>query len=165
MNLALCRCFPYQSMSIHIHIRASQAHVRKNDRQHQKSKPCNPNRGATPHSMFRRIPLQFPIRLMSTSSKTVLLTGTERSQILPTLSKWTPNSDETTISRAIKFGSFNEAWGFMSRVALRAEKLNHHPEWKNVRSHKYKLSRWVCRGWLGGCDRADGRFMIGWILR
>jgi 4a-hydroxytetrahydrobiopterin dehydratase len=69
---------------------------------------------------------------MSTS-KTVLLTATERSEVLKLLQKWKPNAEETTISRALKFQSFSEAWGFMSRVALRAEKLNHHPEWKNVR--------------------------------
>jgi 4a-hydroxytetrahydrobiopterin dehydratase len=60
------------------------------------------------------------------------LSQQERADLLHSLSKWQSNSDETAISRAIKFGSFSEAWGFMSRVALRAEKLNHHPEWKNV---------------------------------
>ena len=70
-------------------------------------------------------------RFMSTS-KTVLLTSSERAEALKSLGKWTANKEQTTISRALKFKSFSEAWGFMSRVALRAEKLNHHPEWKNV---------------------------------
>jgi 4a-hydroxytetrahydrobiopterin dehydratase len=69
---------------------------------------------------------------MSSSSKPILLTSTERSDLLPNLSKWKTNANETSLSRALKFSNFNEAWGFMSRVALRAEKLNHHPEWKNV---------------------------------
>jgi 4a-hydroxytetrahydrobiopterin dehydratase len=68
---------------------------------------------------------------MSTT-KTTLLTPSERSSTLALLKLWKPNREETSISRALKFPSFNEAWGFMSRVALRAEKLNHHPEWKNV---------------------------------
>ena len=72
--------------------------------------------------MIRRNPFPSTRRLMSTS-KTVLLTPTERSQILPGLSQWTPNAEQTTLSRAIKFNSFNEAWGFMSRVALRAVRL------------------------------------------
>ena len=71
------------------------------------------------------------VRLMSTA-KTVLLTAIERTEVLKSLQKWKPNTEETNISRALKFQSFSEAWGFMSRVALRAEKLNHHPEWKNV---------------------------------
>lgn len=36
------------------------------------------------------------------------------------------------IERDFKFASFVEAWGFMTRVALLAEKANHHPEWSNV---------------------------------
>jgi 4a-hydroxytetrahydrobiopterin dehydratase len=65
--------------------------------------------------------------------KNTLLPPLEVSELLKTLPKWKTSGDETSISRAIKFESFSEAWGFMSRVALRAEKLNHHPEWKNVR--------------------------------
>jgi len=36
------------------------------------------------------------------------------------------------LHREWKFKDFNEAWGFMSRVALLAEQMNHHPEWFNV---------------------------------
>lgn len=36
------------------------------------------------------------------------------------------------IERTFTFGTFTEAWGFMSKVALLAEKADHHPEWKNV---------------------------------
>jgi 4a-hydroxytetrahydrobiopterin dehydratase len=36
------------------------------------------------------------------------------------------------ITRSYRFADFNAAFGFMSRVALKAEKLNHHPEWFNV---------------------------------
>lgn len=71
------------------------------------------------------------VRYMSTG-KTVLLTPTERAEVLTSLAKWKPNDAQTTISRSLKFQTFSEAWGFMTRVALRAEKLNHHPEWKNV---------------------------------
>jgi 4a-hydroxytetrahydrobiopterin dehydratase len=68
---------------------------------------------------------------MSTG-KAVLLVSSERLQALLSLPKWTVNADGTEISRSLKFQSFSEAWGFMSRVALRAERLNHHPEWRNV---------------------------------
>ena len=36
------------------------------------------------------------------------------------------------LRREMKFADFNAAWGFMSRVALIAEQMNHHPEWFNV---------------------------------
>ena len=49
---------------------------------------------------------------------------------LSTLTNW--KQDGNVITRDIKFGNFVEAFGFMTKVALEAEKLNHHPEWKNV---------------------------------
>lgn len=36
------------------------------------------------------------------------------------------------LHRHFEFGDFVEAWGFMTKVAMLAEKMNHHPEWKNV---------------------------------
>lgn len=53
-------------------------------------------------------------------------------QALETLPQWRANDTQTAISRSIRFKSFNAAWGFMNRVALLAEKLDHHPEWFNV---------------------------------
>ena len=43
---------------------------------------------------------------------------------------WT--ADDGGINRQFKFRNFSEAWGFMSRVAMAAEKADHHPEWRNV---------------------------------
>ncbi len=40
--------------------------------------------------------------------------------------------DRDAIQRSFKFADFNEAFGFMTRVAIRAEQLDHHPEWFNV---------------------------------
>ena len=45
---------------------------------------------------------------------------------------WSMVSDRDAIQKTFQFSDFNEAFGFMSRVALVAEKLNHHPEWFNV---------------------------------
>jgi 4a-hydroxytetrahydrobiopterin dehydratase len=59
-----------------------------------------------------------------------LLTETERATLGATIPAWT--LDEKAIRRDFKFKNFNEAWGFMTRVALLAEKLNHHPDWSNV---------------------------------
>ncbi len=48
------------------------------------------------------------------------------------LSQWTLDSDSKGIRRTLKFPDFNAAFGFMSRVALQAEAMGHHPEWFNV---------------------------------
>lgn len=45
---------------------------------------------------------------------------------------WTLGAGGTQISKAFVFADFSEAFGFMTRVALAAEKADHHPEWANV---------------------------------
>lgn len=60
------------------------------------------------------------------------LTDTERADLGATLPHWIPALDRDAIRREFKFATFSEAWGFMTRVALLAEKHDHHPEWFNV---------------------------------
>jgi len=48
------------------------------------------------------------------------------------LTDWTLSDDGKAISRDLKFGTFTEAFAFMTRVAMAAEKMDHHPEWSNV---------------------------------
>jgi 4a-hydroxytetrahydrobiopterin dehydratase len=62
-----------------------------------------------------------------------LLSPESRSAHLPPLGEtgWGAVKDRDAIRKIWKFRSFSEAWGFMSRAALAAEKLNHHPEWSN----------------------------------
>jgi 4a-hydroxytetrahydrobiopterin dehydratase len=48
------------------------------------------------------------------------------------LSEWRPVEGRDAIARSLKFRDFNQAWGFMARVALQAERMDHHPEWSNV---------------------------------
>ena len=45
---------------------------------------------------------------------------------------WTPVEGRDAVIKTFTFANFIEAWGFMSRAAIWAEKLNHHPEWFNV---------------------------------
>lgn len=45
---------------------------------------------------------------------------------------WALSSDRRSISRSFRFADFSAAFGFMTRVALAAEKADHHPEWSNV---------------------------------
>ena len=62
------------------------------------------------------------------------LTEEERDALIaPLLEKgWTMVEGRDAIAKTYRFKSFVEAWGFMSRAAIWAEKLNHHPEWSNV---------------------------------
>ena len=48
------------------------------------------------------------------------------------LSGWTEVSGRDAISKTYKFVDFNAAFGFMTRVALKADQMDHHPEWSNV---------------------------------
>lgn len=56
----------------------------------------------------------------------------ERSAALRELSHWREAKGRDAIERSFKFKDFVEAWGFMTQVALLAEKQDHHPEWTNV---------------------------------
>jgi 4a-hydroxytetrahydrobiopterin dehydratase len=60
------------------------------------------------------------------------LTENERDQALLGLPEWSLREDKLAIVRKFKFGGFGEAFAFMTRVALIAEKRDHHPEWSNV---------------------------------
>jgi len=51
---------------------------------------------------------------------------------LKDLPQWSEVQGRDAIKRKFEFKDFNEAFGFMSRVALLAEKMDHHPEWFNV---------------------------------
>ncbi|MCW5724369.1 MAG: 4a-hydroxytetrahydrobiopterin dehydratase [Maricaulaceae bacterium] len=48
------------------------------------------------------------------------------------LDGWTSVVGRDAIEKVYRFKDFNEAWGFMSRAAIKAEQMNHHPEWFNV---------------------------------
>ncbi|HET8726293.1 MAG TPA: 4a-hydroxytetrahydrobiopterin dehydratase [Alphaproteobacteria bacterium] len=60
------------------------------------------------------------------------LTPEERTKALADLAGWQDVEGRDAIRRSFAFKTFNQAWGFMSRVALKAEKMDHHPEWFNV---------------------------------
>jgi 4a-hydroxytetrahydrobiopterin dehydratase len=63
---------------------------------------------------------------------TTTLTSEARAEALAALPDWTPVEGRDAIARTFSFKNFNEAFGFMARVALTAEKMDHHPEWSNV---------------------------------
>lgn len=55
----------------------------------------------------------------------------ERLQALRDLDGWQDGQDGKAIMKSFRFKTFSEAFGFMARVALEAEKMNHHPDWSN----------------------------------
>ncbi len=60
------------------------------------------------------------------------LTDAERDKALAVLPGWSLRDDGLAITRRFTFADFSEAFAFMTRVALLAEKADHHPEWANV---------------------------------
>lgn len=60
------------------------------------------------------------------------LSEAERADALEALEEWDYDEGRDAISRTITFADFSEAFAFMTRVALLAEKMDHHPEWSNV---------------------------------
>jgi 4a-hydroxytetrahydrobiopterin dehydratase len=61
-----------------------------------------------------------------------LLSPEARGRALTALPEWTLHDERDALVRHLKFPDFKAAFGFMSRVALKAEQMNHHPEWSNV---------------------------------
>lgn len=55
-----------------------------------------------------------------------------RAQALADLSMWSEVEGRDAIQRTFKFADFNAAFGFMTRCALKADQMDHHPEWFNV---------------------------------
>jgi 4a-hydroxytetrahydrobiopterin dehydratase len=60
------------------------------------------------------------------------LIGKARSDALASLKDWKEVAGRDAIQKSFKFADFTQAWGFMTKVALAAEKADHHPEWSNV---------------------------------
>jgi 4a-hydroxytetrahydrobiopterin dehydratase len=70
--------------------------------------------------------------MMEQDAMVARLTDTEIKAALRELPQWQLREDGHAITRTLKFGDFAEAFGFMTRVAILADKADHHPEWFNV---------------------------------
>lgn len=82
-----------------------------------------------------------------------------RRAALTELTEWAALDGRDAISRTFKFKTFNEAFGFMTRVALKAERMNHHPEWFNVYNRvEVTLTTHDCGG-LSELDVTLAKFM------
>ncbi|MEZ5871402.1 MAG: 4a-hydroxytetrahydrobiopterin dehydratase [Nitratireductor sp.] len=83
----------------------------------------------------------------------------QRDEALSQLPGWQLSASADAISRRYVFRNFNEAFGFMSRVAMQAEKIDHHPEWSNVyRTVDVSLTTHSVRG-LSELDVSMAKFM------
>jgi 4a-hydroxytetrahydrobiopterin dehydratase len=60
------------------------------------------------------------------------LTGEARGKRLAELQGWRVADGRDAIVKSFKFNDFNQAFAFMARIAMMAEKMDHHPEWSNV---------------------------------
>lgn len=82
------------------------------------------------------------------------LTGPERVEALARLAGWSEVADRDAIAKTFRFADFVEAFGFMARVALTAEKMDHHPEWFNVYD---RVEVTLCTHDAGGVTERDIR--------
>jgi 4a-hydroxytetrahydrobiopterin dehydratase len=60
------------------------------------------------------------------------LEGNARRQMLAGLEGWKEEAGRDAISKEFRFADFNQAFAFMTQIALKAERMDHHPEWSNV---------------------------------
>jgi len=95
------------------------------------------------------------------------LTEAARRSALAELGGWSEVEGRDAIHRTFRFGTFDEAFGFMTRAALMAEKMDHHPEWFNVYNRvdvtlathdaggvtelDIRLARFMDKAFLRGC--------------
>lgn len=89
------------------------------------------------------------------------LAGAARAAALAGLKGWREVEGRDAIHKALHFPDFNAAFGFMARVALKAERMDHHPEWSNVYNRvEITLATHECGG-LSERDIALARFIDG----
>ncbi len=89
------------------------------------------------------------------------LNEADRAALLAEFPGWTLREDGKAITRTFTFADFNEAFGFMARVALYADKADHHPEWFNVYNRVEMTLTTHDAGGLSARDAAMARFIEG----
>jgi 4a-hydroxytetrahydrobiopterin dehydratase len=87
------------------------------------------------------------------------LTQTELSNLLARHPEWTLRADGLALQRTFRFADFNAAFGFMTRVALYADKADHHPEWFNVYN---RVEITLTTHDTGGISARDAA-MVAWL--
>jgi 4a-hydroxytetrahydrobiopterin dehydratase len=90
---------------------------------------------------------------------TALLSEAEREAAMTALPGWTWDADRSAIAKSFRFPDFQAAFGFMTQVALAAERADHHPEWSNVWNRVDILLTTHSAGGLTGKDTALARII------
>lgn len=93
------------------------------------------------------------------------LTAAERAVALTELPGWSLVEGRDAIRKIFKFPDFNAAFAFMTRVALKAEKMDHHPEWSNVYNWVEITLSTHDAGGVTGLDLELARFAEGALVR
>lgn len=86
------------------------------------------------------------------AERSKLLNGAIRKRALDKLSGWQELPDRDAIGKSYRFADFPTAFGFMTAVALVAERMDHHPEWRNVYN---RVEVQLTTHSAGGVTRAD----------
>jgi 4a-hydroxytetrahydrobiopterin dehydratase len=89
------------------------------------------------------------------------LTETKLAELIARHPEWTLRADGLALERTFKFADFNEAFGFMTRVALYADKADHHPEWFNVYN---RVEMTLTTHDAGGVSDRDAA-MVEWLAQ
>ena len=89
------------------------------------------------------------------------LSAAEVAALLAELPQWHLRADGLALEREFRFADFNAAFGFMTRVALYADKADHHPEWSNVYNRVAITLTTHDAGGLSARDAAMARAIAG----
>ena len=95
------------------------------------------------------LPLPYCLQATSPQTKRIKLDDSQRTEKLEPLfnAGWKMVEGRDAIEKKFQFKDFNQAFGFMTRVALKADKMDHHPEWFNVYNNvNITLSTHECQG-------------------
>ena len=91
-----------------------------------------------------------------------LLSPEERQAALSALPGWAESEDRNAMEKTFTFADFNAAFAFMTRTAMMAEKMDHHPEWFNVYNRVEVTLATHSAGGVTGKDIALAKAMDGY---
>lgn len=90
------------------------------------------------------------------TTRPAVLSALERDAMMDSLEGWELSEDGKAIEKTFRFTNFNAAFGFMSRAAIKAEVLDHHPEWFNVYNRvEVRLTTHDANAQTGGLTALD----------